>query len=339
VSGALGGLLGLALVIPVALIGVIVLGLVAASGGRESDPTGVRQRSAYLGAICFVALFTMLFGLFLGTVEIAYGVGHTITTATSTTYSFSPGTSGTDSTGGTFSTTPLPQTSQLRSTADPNAAKRAVSGGIAGAIVFLVGAVVFEYHRRRIEVIVADDHFPFSPARRGIQAYVYAVAFVSALVALGAGAVFLYSLVRMAAPSLTAPGADGERANAFRALVSSGVLVFGAGGLFWWHIRRPDEWDARAAALAPAPASAQTPAAPAPEGRPRPRPRPVACSPVPAARPSPRPRRRGRPRPRRDARLRPRRPRPLWRPTPSPAGAARPRRGAVRRIRLSRTVR
>jgi hypothetical protein len=248
---ALFGTLGLALVLPVLYLGVVVLAVVGVGGSKEPDPTGRRQRGVYYGAVAFVALFIMLFALVAGVTALTNRVGNhdTVTPSDSITGTTSTGTTTTSTTGdnGSIVTTSRPP---LRAEPEGNlATKRAESQALASGIVFLMAGAVFLWHKRRIDGLVVEPDFPIGPSRRPVQGYIYAVCFVAALLAIVGGSTALFGVARVLAPSITGPLRTGERTAGVRELVSAGTLTLGAVALFLWHIRKPDDYDLRAALL------------------------------------------------------------------------------------------
>jgi hypothetical protein len=256
-ESGLGTLAALSLLGPVALIGVIALCITAIAGGRDPDPTGQRQKAVYLGAACFVAVVVMLFAGFAAVNSLAGLVGE----QQNQSVSFS--TSDSLSTGsGSFSSADEPAVFQGED--DPNNTEHAINGAVLAGLFFVAAGVVFIWHRRQLDEIVAAPGFVVGPARRAVQAYVYALCFVAALIALVAGAIAIYGVFRVLAPDVTAPHADHERDAGFRQFLSSGVLAGASVLLLLQQYRRPDDWRAQADLMPPAP--------PPPPRRPRRRP-------------------------------------------------------------------
>lgn len=239
--------LGLSLIGPVAIVGVVALVLAVVAGGREPDATGQRQKAVYLGAVCFVTLFTMLFAGFAAVNSLANLVGEheenlsVSVTGRTTLSSNGEFSSDDDSVQGTFT-----------SSEDDDNTENAIAGAVLAGLFFVAAGAVFVWHRTRLEAMIADPDFPVGPARRAVQAYVYAVCFVAAVVAVFAGAVALYGIFRVLAPDITAPHGSHERDGGFREFLSAGALTAAAVVLFLQAIVRPDHWKERADALPPA---------------------------------------------------------------------------------------
>jgi hypothetical protein len=234
-STNLGLGLGLAALVPVALIGVIVLAIVALAGGREPDPTGTRQRAVYLGLVSFVSLFVMAIAVVAVAGSLAGLIGHqgeVMSGSISGEVSSDPGSSPTFTSESSLDTS--------------GKTDRAVTGAVEGASVFVAALGVFAFHRRRLGAIIDSPGFAASPARRAVAAFMYAVCFVAAIAALVGVAIGLQALFRVAAPGVTAPDFGDERAEGARQLLIGAVVAVVGVTLFLWHWRKPEEWDAQA---------------------------------------------------------------------------------------------
>ena len=247
-----GALIGFSLLVPVALLGVVILGIVALAGGREPDPTGQRQRATYLAAVCFVAIITLLFAGFGAVSSVVGLIGDdeqpTIGTSGRSSGSFSVNEDGEveeDEDGFSFS-------GPDSSVEEDNRTENAVSGVMASLVIVVAAGVLYLFHRKLMQELIDAPDFATGPARRALNGYAYAVSFVAAIIALGAAAAVLYALYRVAAPDFSAPDTDGERESGLRQLLSSAALALGALAMFRAHFTMGERWTRPALAAAPA---------------------------------------------------------------------------------------
>jgi hypothetical protein len=274
---------GLSLLAPLALLGLIVLAVVAVAGGREPDPSGARQRAVYLSAISFVAIMVMLLAGFAAVASLTELIGHDSVRSIGASTTVRGSSSSSSSIGG-FSTSGDEGGTiegSFSETEDDNNSEHAVSGAVASLLVLAAAGAVLFWHRPRFRALIDGPGLPSGPVRRAVQGYYYSVCFVTALIAIGAGAVALYGLYRIFAPGLSNPGVDqgDERESGLRTLFSFGALTAGAVYLFLMHMRRPEEWDAAEAIATgtppppppPPPPPVETELEPVPVRRPRPR--------------------------------------------------------------------
>lgn len=219
---------GLELVVmPLALIGIVLLGIVALAGGRnEPDPHGHRAPAMYLSLVSFVAIFTILFAIGTG----AKSLGNLVfTDPGSVDCSEEPWRSECMSGG---------PTSFVNLTDAPS--DEAVTAEHVSGLVNSVGAgaaagAVLAFHARRRRELLEDDTFAGSPGARTFNAYLYAVAFVAMIVLLVSAATALLGLVRGAAPDLVNSGSvDAERDAGLVQLISS--LALGAAAVAVYKI-------------------------------------------------------------------------------------------------------
>ena len=207
------------LVEPLAILGIVVLGIIALSGGRgEPDPAGDRAYSLYLSLVSYVAMFTLL----IAVAAIMSTAGETLVDAKPYVDEFGSG--------GVLYPEPAPGGGEER-------ARDAITGGA----VALVAALVLLVHRRRSRSFVGGEGFLRSPARRTHVAYLYAVAFTAIAVVLVAGAIALNAGVRAAAPGTVSGGPSGaERDAAITDLFPALTLSLGAGLIYVTHRRAAD---------------------------------------------------------------------------------------------------
>jgi hypothetical protein len=242
-DSGLGSVVVLALVVPIAVIGVIALAITAIAGGRDPDPTGARQRAVYLGAVSFVTLFLMLFSAFavVGSLtDLLHDHTNSVSFSSSATLS-----SGSGSSDNPFTVDESPQVTTTEKDVD-HATEHAVSGAVGAALLFAAAAALFWWHRQRLQAIIDEPFFVTSPARRAVQAYFLSVSFVAALVALGAAASALYGVYRVVLPDFSGPTTDDEARRGLGQFLSSAALAAGAVYLFITHVFKPEEWERQA---------------------------------------------------------------------------------------------
>lgn len=209
------------LVEPLAILGVVVLGIVALSGGRgEPDPNGDRAHALYLALVSYVAMFTLLFAV----AAIMSAAGETLVDKAEPYV---------DEFGSGTVVYPGPGV--------PGGGEQRARGAITGGAVALVAAVVLVAHRRRAGGFVGGEGFARSPARRTHVAYLYAVAFTAIAVILVAGAIALNAGVRAAVPGTVSSGhSEVERDAAIADLFPALTLSLGAGFIYVTHWRAAD---------------------------------------------------------------------------------------------------
>ena len=223
--------------LPVALFGIILLGVLALTVGRvEPDPTGRRPYSIYLATIVFVSLFTVLIAGFSTISELAQlgfdggdarfgehcisGPGFDECTMGVGMSSFGPNIA-------------------LEGRGDPNDAH--IREAVRAALILLAAVAVLWLHARHFRDLQDEEGFLDSPAARVLLVYFYAVCFVTALVALGAAASAAYAIFRIALPDVSGFGhSDVERDQGFVQLISSGALAAAAVALFLFHWNRTE---------------------------------------------------------------------------------------------------
>lgn len=219
---------GLELVVmPLALVGVVLLGIVALAGGRnEPDPTGQRARAMYVSLVSFVAIFMLLFAIGTAATALANmafaGSERTVDCAADP---FQPEcVNGI----GSFDL----EDSSSEEAVDAGRTRDALNAAAVGAAAL---GVLF-WHRSRTREMLDDPSFEGSPGERTYRAYLYAVAFVAVVVLLIAAASAAFGLIRwVAADSVTAGSTDAEQDGGLVQLVTSLVTGGAAAYLYVTH--------------------------------------------------------------------------------------------------------
>lgn len=208
-----------ATIAPLAILGVIVLAILALSGRSEPDVRGDRPYVLYLSLVSFIALFTLLFAV----VDLATTAIHSVideevacefgTSSQECFADFGP---------------------------SPGGEQRTRDAINSGAVALVAGGVLL-FHRRRSKDLVADPGFPGSPGARTFAAYLYAVAFTAMAIVIVAAAIALPALVGAIAPGVTAVGSTTfERDRALTDLVPALVAAGGATVIYLTHWRAAD---------------------------------------------------------------------------------------------------
>jgi hypothetical protein len=208
-----------------AVLGILVLVVLSIAVRDEPDPDGLRSRALYLTSVCFVALFTTLFGLYAA---IAALVGLAL-----------------DDDGQEDFAAPV----ELAASADRpvlfaqsdfderDSDDRHVSDAVGAGLVAVAGGAVLWFHARKLRDLVREHDVAPGPVRRTWRAYLHVVCFTAILTCAVAGAVGAYGLFEAAAPGVT--GVESRKDGAAQAL-SAGLLGVGAFMLFHFHWRRTD---------------------------------------------------------------------------------------------------
>lgn len=204
------GELAYAILAPLSILGVVVLAIVALSGGRsEPDARGDRAYVLYLSLVSFIALFTLLIAI----VTLASTLTSSIVGPDVCADPYSPECFGGGSPGGSSFEDELRARDLLNALG---------IGAAAGAVLL--------FHRRRSRALTDEADFAGSAGGRTFNAYLYAVAFTSIAIVIGAAAIAVPALVRTVAPGLTAiDSSSAERDAALTDLVPA--LVAGGGAL------------------------------------------------------------------------------------------------------------
>jgi hypothetical protein len=206
--------------IPVAVAAAIVI-LVA--GRREPDPDRHRTEARYLGAVCFLSVFVVLFG--------AYGVVAQLSSFVidrddpRESFTFEDDVS------------PIPFPGGGRPSDDA-----LWRGAVQAALLTAAATGVLMFHRGRRRALVAPPGFRETAAARADTTYLYATCFLAAFLVLFAVTFGVYGLFRVVAPGVTGFDSDLERQRGIAQAVSLTALAIGAVLVFLLHWRdRPQE--------------------------------------------------------------------------------------------------
>lgn len=211
-----------ATIAPLAVLGVIVLAILALSGRSEPDLRGDRPYVLYLSLVSFVALFTLLFAV----VDLAATASDTLIDTDEVRLECELGTS--------------PQECFGDFESALGGEQRTRDAINSGAVALVAGGVLL-FHRGRSRSLVVDSGFTGSPGARTFTAYLYSVAFVALAIVIVAMAIALPALVRAIAPGITALGStSAERDRALSDLVPALVAAGGAAVIYLTHWRAAD---------------------------------------------------------------------------------------------------
>jgi hypothetical protein len=233
------GFLEIELFFVVAVVGLIVLALVALGANRrEGDVRGSRSLALYLSVISFVALFTLLFtGSFAITSFASIPLddrssSNCFTDDFGETSCFGP--NGVSASGGV------------------SASDGHVRDGTRQALIAVAAGAILLFHLRRMRELAAESGVLDSPARATLSAFSYAVCFVAMATLLVAGSIVAFSALKILGPGVFGTSSDSglERNNGVVELVASGVPALASYLLFRW------QWTAAQALRAPAPETA-----------------------------------------------------------------------------------
>jgi hypothetical protein len=216
-------LVGLSLLAPVLLLGVLVLAIASAAGGRnEPDPEGERPHALYLAAVAFVTLFLSL-GAFTTIVSSAVdaGLGDDGPSAT-TVDRVTIGSSGFE---GDFEP---PEPVFSSGSGDERDNERIRTIVIAGIMLAVAGSL-FLWHERRLAEFRLGRR---GPGWRTAQTAGHVVCFLALLVALGAVVTFGYAIFEMLAPGVAGIA---ERDDGLQPAIVSAVVAVAAAGIFVYH--------------------------------------------------------------------------------------------------------
>ncbi|HEX2294138.1 MAG TPA: hypothetical protein VHN37_02390 [Actinomycetota bacterium] len=198
-------------VTPLAILGVVVLAILALSGRSEPDPRGERAYVLYLSLVSFIALFTLLFAA----VDLASTAAQALVDPDSGACvdPFSPECLGRPDDFGIDSGGELRTRDLLNS----------------GAIAVVAGAILL-FHQGKTRRLLDEDGFAGSAGARTLTAYLYAVSFTAMAILLVGAAIVVPAAIRAIAPGLTAlESSDAERDAALLDLLPA--LVAAAGGV------------------------------------------------------------------------------------------------------------
>lgn len=201
-----------AILTPLAMVGLIVLAILALAGRGEPDARGERPYVLYLSLVSFIALFTLLFAI----VDLSSTATEAILVEGSDACAVDP-----------FSPECAGPGFEIDSPSGGEARTRDLLN--TGGVALVAGAVLF-FHRRLTREHVAEPGFGASAGAKTFTAYLYAVAFTAMITVVVAASIAVPALVRSVAPGLTAAGSSSsERDAALTDLVPA--LVAAAGGV------------------------------------------------------------------------------------------------------------
>lgn len=204
------------------VVAVVALVAVAALGARGTpDPQGTRARTLYLTAVGLVALVVALVAGF-GTLRPAFAA---VIEEDASTFDESFDLGGF----GEFTDDEFVDVGSDGQDVDDRRWSAAASNGI----VLIAAVGVLLAHRRRLDEVGMRVLERSAPERHTYVAYLYLVAFITALVALFALASAGYDLFRVAAPGITGVEEDVERKAAAAHLLAVGAL--GVAAAFLWR--------------------------------------------------------------------------------------------------------
>jgi hypothetical protein len=224
------------LLMPLALVGLVVLAVVALAGTRgDPDPHGHRPRTLYLCLVTFVALFTLVYA------------AATAVSAVANLALVDLGDSGRlseicemdplhpECRGGGVT-----QFVNVFGEASPEAQEAArARDALNGLALGLAAAAVLIWHRRRWAETLGDETFLSSPGARTYDAYLHAASFTAMIVLLAAAAAALFALARVVVPGVVSDGGSGaERDAGLVQLVTSLAAGGAAGAVYLSHWRR-----------------------------------------------------------------------------------------------------
>lgn len=214
-----GGEVVYAIVAPLAILGVIVLAILALAGRSEPDQRGERAYVLYLTLVSYIALFTLLFAL----VDVSSTAAEALVEpdAGACVDPFSPECIGApdDFAGG--------RGGELRTRDLINT----------GAVAVVAGAILL-YHQTKTRRLLPEGGFSGSAGARTLTAYLYAVSFTAMTILLVAAALAVPALIRAIAPGMTAvESSDAERDAAIIDLVPAVIAAGGALVVYATHWR------------------------------------------------------------------------------------------------------
>lgn len=220
------------MVVPVFFVIVLVAALVVSpivilvAGRRDEDVDGGRTLARYIGAVCFVALFTGVLASYSAVASLsdlvvnhdeAFGSDH----------------------GG--SRGPLPQFAVSQGGRSDDVDYRSA---MQYGLVTAAAACVLVFHLRRRRELLA---VPRGAAASVGRATVYAVCFTAVLILLFSASLGAYGLFRIVAPGVaSARGGTFERQRGTAQLISFAYLALVAAAVFVWQWRALEPHAARA---------------------------------------------------------------------------------------------
>ena len=257
--------LTLGFAIPFALVLLVLLVVVVlVDRNDEADPQGRRPYAAYVFVILFLTLFTALFAVTATTNSLMHivvddGSSSEARQAVPTPIQgfsssqsgdqgfVSIGPSGPVSSSGTF---------RVDRGSDDARWRDVVRAGLLAAIAI----VVLVFHAGMARRAADEAGAAVGRARRIYYAYLYATMALAVIVIIGAATSFGYAVFKVLAPGVASTSGIGKRKNALPDLVTTAVLLAGAGLIFSYHFRRrPTDGGQAVAALPPPPPPAPEP--------------------------------------------------------------------------------
>lgn len=207
------------------VVAIVALVAVSALGARDTpDPQGTRARTLYLTAVSLVALVVALVAGF-GTLRAAAAALIEADEAPFSEESFDFGEFG-EFGGGEIGFDP----------GGPTAEDTRWAATVSNGLVLVAAIGVLLAHRRRLDEVGVRVLERPAPERQTYVAYLYLVAFITALVALFAFASAGYDVYRLVVPDVTGVDEDIERRAAGAHLLA--VAALGAAAAFLWR----DSW-------------------------------------------------------------------------------------------------
>ncbi len=211
-------LISLASLIPIAFIGLIVLGAMALSGGRGSpDPEGSRPYALYLFTVCFVFGFTLLFS--------GYGLIGAILRAS------------------LARTRPV---GFLVFGGNLGLRTQYIRESVSYGVVSLAVGLVLWFHVRRAVELARTTGFSEGPARRVLIVYCYATCLAALMISVVGVVGAIDALLKIAMPGTFGDSAGGfsgltSRSEGVAQFVSVGALALAAVWTFRYHWRRGEK--------------------------------------------------------------------------------------------------
>ena len=267
--------LTLGFAIPFALVLVVLLVVVVLiDRSDEADPQGRRPFAAYAFVIVFLTLFTALFAVTATTNSLMHIVIDDSSSSEARqavplpSQSFSASGSNGSSEGGSISIGPSGGAVRSFSTSDDRGSDDARWRDVVRAgLLAAVAVAVLLFHAGMARRAAEDAGAAGGRARRIYYAYLYATMALAVIVIIGAATAFGYAVFKVLAPGVASTSGIGKRKNAVPDLVTTAVLLAGAGLIFRYHFSRRPTDGGRAVAALPPPPPPPEPEAPAPPPR------------------------------------------------------------------------
>jgi hypothetical protein len=217
------GYLGVEIFFPLAVVGLIVLGLVAVgSGRRDADHSGGRPYAMYLSVISFIALFTLVFA-------VAFAVTELVSIPLD------------DRSGSDCIVTEFGE--ECFGNAGGDTTDEHLRDGLRVALVAVAAGVILRWHLRRIDEQVAGPGFAQSPARLTYIAFGYAVCFVAMAVLLVEASLVAFSALKILGPGVFGNTGDTglDRNQGVIEMVAALVPALASYALFRWQWAKAEQ--------------------------------------------------------------------------------------------------